>query len=55
MALEELHTKLDLEPPDLRGQARLSDPEALGGAGEAALFRYSHELLKMSELHGRAA
>jgi hypothetical protein len=32
VTLEQLHAELDLEPPDLGGQARLRDPQPLGGA-----------------------
>jgi hypothetical protein len=38
VTLDEPHAKLDLEPPDLGGQARLGDPQPLGRAREAALI-----------------
>src|SRR5437763_1572805 len=48
MALEELDAELSFEPPDLRRESRLGNPQALGGPGEAALLSDGHEIAEMA-------
>jgi hypothetical protein len=51
VAIEQLDAELRLEPANLRRQSRLSDPQALGSAREAALFRDRDEVAEMTEFH----
>ena len=52
-ALEYLDSELILGERDLRRQRRLGDMALLGGAAKRAEIRDRHDVLQLSERHGR--
>ena len=52
VAREQRDPELGLQPPDLRGEPGLGDPQALGGAREASLLGDRDEVAQMTQLHG---
>jgi hypothetical protein len=49
-AFEELEAEVALELPDLLGERRLGNVQALGGASEVELFGDGHEVAQIAQV-----